>query len=238
MVVSLSKNRIIHDLPVSSTQYARSVDADTDFAQAPRVELGRVLRNIIGRILYLRLRFGPGARIVLSKIDVTEAFRQVSLQWAGAPVFGYVFRELVVADRRLQFGGRSSPGVFCLVSAALEHAHRHTSDDDAVVMEEGRTATEHVSVTPPRATDRPAPLPPGCRVPRGRGGGKRTPLFVLYYVDDGILVEVQWRSDGRRCRRVSASRVGPLSALWGEILTGSHSVGSTYDVVRYLVVRA
>ena len=74
------------------------------------VELGRVLRNIIGRILCLRRRFGPRARIVLSEIDVTEAFRQVSVQWAGAPVFGCGFRELVVADRRLQFGWRSSPG--------------------------------------------------------------------------------------------------------------------------------
>ena len=144
----------------------------TRISRSPRpVELGRVLRNIIGRILYLRRRFGPRARIVLSKIDVTEAFRQVSVQWAGAPVFGYVIRELVVADRRLQFGWRGWPGVFGLFSAALEHAHRHTSYDGAVVMAQGPTATEHVSVTPPRATDWPASWPPGCRVPRGRGGG-------------------------------------------------------------------
>ena len=49
-------------------------------------------------------------------------------------MFGYAFRELAVADRKLQFGWRSSPGVFCLFSAALEHAHRHTSYDDAVVI--------------------------------------------------------------------------------------------------------
>ena len=103
-----------------------------------------MLRNIIGRILYSRRRFGPRARTVLSKIDVTEAFRQVSVQWAGAPVFGYVFRELVVPDRRLQFGWRSSPGFFCTFSAALEHAHRHTSYDDAV-MEQGCTARRSMS---------------------------------------------------------------------------------------------
>ena len=94
MVVSPSKTRIIHDLTLSSSQYACSVNVDTDFAQAPPVELGHVLRNTIGRILYLRRRFGPRARIVLSKIDVTEAFRQVSVQWAGAPVFGYVFSRI------------------------------------------------------------------------------------------------------------------------------------------------
>ena len=107
----------------------------TRISRSPRpVELGRVLRNIIGRILYLRRRFGPRARIVLSKMDVTEALRQVSEQWAGVSVFGYVFCEFVVTDRRLQFGWRTSPGFFCLFSAALEHAHRHTSYDDVVVM--------------------------------------------------------------------------------------------------------
>ena len=194
----------------------------------PPVALGRVLRNIIGRILYLRRRFGPRARIVLIKIDVTEAFRQVSVQWAGAPAFGYVFRESVVADRRLQFGWRSSPGFFCLFSAALEHAHRHTSYDDAVVMEQGRTATEHVSVTPPRVTDRPASLPPGCPVPRGRGGGGGPPFFrtILRRRRDigGDTVVARWPVLSTRVR---VSRVGPLSALWGEILTGSHAVGST-----------
>ena len=35
VVVSPSKTRIIHDLTFSSSQYARSVNADTDFAQAP-----------------------------------------------------------------------------------------------------------------------------------------------------------------------------------------------------------
>ena len=106
-------------------------------------------------------------------------------------------------------------GVFCLFSAALEHAHRHTSYDDAVVMAQGRTATEHVSVTPPRANDRPASLPPGCRVPRGREGGGKSSFFVLCYVDDGILVEVQWWPDGRRCRRASASLGSDHYRLFG-----------------------
>ena len=99
---------------------------------------------------------------MLSKIDVSEAFGQVSVQWAGAPVFGYSFREWVVTDRRLQFGWRGSPGGGCLYSAALEHAHRHTSYDDAVMMEQGYNATQHVAVNPPRATDRPRPLPSAC----------------------------------------------------------------------------
>ena len=64
VVVSPSKTRIVHDLTFSSSQYACRANADTVFAQPPHVELGRVLRNIIGRILFLRRRFGPRARIV------------------------------------------------------------------------------------------------------------------------------------------------------------------------------
>ena len=66
-----------------------------------------MLRDVIWRMLYLRRRFGSGARIVLSKIDVSEAFRPVSVLRAGPPVFGYSFREWVVRDRPLQFGWRS-----------------------------------------------------------------------------------------------------------------------------------
>ena len=58
VVVSPSKTRIIHDLTFSSCQSARGVNADTDFAQPPPVELGRLLRNIIRRISYLRRRLG------------------------------------------------------------------------------------------------------------------------------------------------------------------------------------
>ena len=145
------------------------------------------------------------ARIVLSKIDVAEAFRQVSVRWAGAPVFGYEFSEWIVVDRRLQFVWRSSPGGFCLFPAALEHAHRHTSYNDAVVKEPGRTATQQVAVNPPKPTDRPPPLPSDCRVPRRQGRGRHDCFFVRYYVDDGILEEVQWWPDGRRCRCASAS---------------------------------
>ena len=185
------------------------------------------MRDIIGRIFFLRRRFGPRTRIVLSKMDVTEAFRQVRVQWTGAPVFGYVFRDFVVADRRLQFGWRSSPGFFCLFSAALEHAHRHTSYGDAVVMAQGRAATGHVSVIPPRTTDRPALLPPGCRIPRGRGGVKTSPFFrtILCRRRDlgGGTMVARWPALSTRVR---VSGVGPLSALWGEILTGSHPLGS------------
>lgn len=51
-----------------------SVNADTYFATAPEVELGKVLRGIVWRILWLRKKFGTDARFVMNKIDVTGAF--------------------------------------------------------------------------------------------------------------------------------------------------------------------
>ena len=83
-------------------------------------------------------------------------------------------------------------------------------------MEQGRTATQHVAVTPPRAPDRLATLPPNCRVPLGQKGGRRSDFFVRYYVDDGILVEVQWWPDIRRSRHPSASLASHHYRLFGE----------------------
>ena len=83
-------------------------------------------------------------------------------------------------------------------------------------MEKGNTATQHVAVNTPRATDRPPPFPSACRLPGGQGGGRWGRFFVRYYVDDGILVEVQWWSDGRRCRRASASLASNHFRLFGK----------------------
>ena len=75
------------------------VTEDTGFSSAPTCELGHVLCDITWRILYLRRRFGRGARIVLSKMDVKDAFQQVPVEITPAPVFGYTFDGLVVVDR-------------------------------------------------------------------------------------------------------------------------------------------
>ena len=82
---------------------------DTDYSSAPTCDLGHVLRDIIWRTLYLRHRLGRRARIVLRKMDVKDAFRQVPGEITRAHVFGYVFGGLVVVDRPLQFGWRNSP---------------------------------------------------------------------------------------------------------------------------------
>ena len=143
-------------------------------------------------------------------------------------MFGYGFREWERPIVGCSLGGGVRRGSCAVCFQQLSNTVIATSYDDAAVMEQGSTATKHVSVTSPRATDRPAPLPPGCRAPRGRGGGRSSPFFVRYSVDDGILAEVQWWPDGRRCRHASASLSWDQYRLFGgEILTGSHSVISS-----------
>ncbi|CAN0539890.1 unnamed protein product, partial [Ectocarpus sp. 12 AP-2014] len=106
------KLRIVHDLSFDVAREEASVNDRTDFASAPSVALKHVLRNFIWRILYLGGGW-PRGRIVLSKMDVAAAFRQVLVSWEENQVFAYSFGDLLVIDRRLMFGWRNSPGYFC-----------------------------------------------------------------------------------------------------------------------------
>lgn len=78
----------MHDLPYQSSSAASSVNVDTDFKLAPEVQVAKVLRDVVWRILWLRVKFGTIARIVLSKIDATDAFQQIAIEWLSAPLFG------------------------------------------------------------------------------------------------------------------------------------------------------
>ena len=115
-------------------------------------------------------------------------------------MFGYRVGNHAVVDLRLQFGWRSSPNFWGLFSAALEHAHNHTAFQQAEGSTQGAAAVAHVKVVPPSAA-----LPRDCVRVQGWGDGTGNVFFVQYYVDDGILVEVQWFQDNRRCIRALQS---------------------------------
>ena len=102
MAVSATKVRIIHDLTMAFSN--PGVNGDTDFESASESQLGHVLRDIVWRILFLRHTLAPHTHIMLSKMDVKDAFRQVGVEWDGCKKFGYVFGDFVVVDRRLVFG--------------------------------------------------------------------------------------------------------------------------------------
>ena len=105
-------------------------------------------------------------------MDVKDAFRQVAVEWDGSTNFGYVLGDFVVVHRRLVFGWRNSPGSYCLLAGAIEHAHGSTSFDDAVVTPQGLAATRHVRVDIPAAGETPVQLvAPGVQGASGTGGG-------------------------------------------------------------------
>ena len=103
-VILEPKLRTVHDLSFASADGRTSVNSDTDFSSAPPSELGHVLREVLLRVLFLRQTHGRSARIVLCRVDVKEAFRQVLVDPVGASLFGYVTGGRVVVDLQLQFG--------------------------------------------------------------------------------------------------------------------------------------
>ena len=193
------------------------VNGDTNFESAPKCKLGHVLRDIVWRILFLRRTLAPHTHIMLSKMDVKDAFRQVAVEWDGCTKFGYVLGDFVVVDRRLVFGWRNSPGLYCLLAGAIEHAHGSTSFDDAVVTPQGLAATPHIRVDIPAAGETPVQLPPECRVPPGQGGATGT-FWARSYVDDTIGVESLVCARGSRCLRASASLASDHFRLFGSRL--------------------
>ena len=191
-VVVHPKFRIIHDLTFSAHQTPHtSVNADTDFFRALTYERGGVLRKVLMRILFLRQKFGPSARIVISKLHVKEAFRQVLVDPSRAAYFGYTFGDMAVVELCLEYGWRSSPGFWGLLASAVEHSHNHTSFFTHAVTDIGRRDAQPIQMAPHRE-GRVAQLPPDCKTVQGLGGGVGDPFFMCIYVDDSILVEVQY----------------------------------------------
>ena len=152
---------------------------------------------------------------MLSKLDVKEAFRQVLVDPSRAAYFGYTFGDIAVVDLCLEFGWRSSPGFWGLLASALEHSHNHTSFFTHAVTDIGRRDAQPIHMAPLR-TGRVAQLPPDCKTVQGLGGGVGDPFFMCIYVDDSILVEVQYSPDGRRCLCASRSLISDHYRLLGE----------------------
>ena len=211
---STSKIRICHDL--TNARSGSSVNEDTDRSVYPDLKLGHVLRSVAWRILFLYSKFVAGKadppRILLAKQDTKSAFRQVPVQVNKSPVFGYVFEDLVVVDRCLQFGWTSSPSAWGVCASAVEHAHKRTTVRDAVVTPEGRAATSHVKIVPPRQNEVRGSLPSNCAFPQDSGGGSLDPLWVATFVDDTLFVEMEHRL---RCLLASQSFASDSFRLFG-----------------------
>lgn len=85
-VVEEPKLRILYYLTFAGSGNRLSVNDDTDFDSFPPYKLGHLLHDVLFRVLYLPQKHWPGARIVLCRIDVKEAYRQTSGDQKG-PLF-------------------------------------------------------------------------------------------------------------------------------------------------------
>ena len=115
---------IIHDMTFEHRDGSGggSMNSTTDWDEIPTCALAGVMHEVVQRVLGLRVKFGDRARIVIQKMDVKNAFRQIPVDPDGARVFGYVLGEFLFIDLRLQFGWRGSPGWWWVISAAMQHA--------------------------------------------------------------------------------------------------------------------
>lgn len=104
-----------------------------------------------------------------------------------------------MAGRRLQFDWSTSPGVWCVFSKALDHAHSITSHRSAVCTDSGGAMTSAAQIHSCGAAT-------GLRRHSWAGGGDGDEfLFVRYYVDGGASIDVQPYSTANRCLFASAS---------------------------------
>ena len=137
-----------------------------------------MVTEIMTRILGLQAKFGTKKQILLQRMDVKTAFRQVSVTPDRAAAFAYRLEDLIFFDLRLQFGWRGSPGRWGVVASAIQEAHRSTTWASAGTSAAVTDATSHVGVAETTRKD-VEPLPPGCRVSKVRGGGERDPAWVI-----------------------------------------------------------
>ena len=162
------------------------------------------MKEILERVLGLRAKFGEGARILIQKMDVKNAFRQIGVDPDGPASFAYTFDDLVFVDLRPQFGWRGSPGWWGVVSSAMQDAQRKTTRESATILQAGIQATEHVQVEDDTGSEG-EPLPVGFEIKPAAGGGPKDTAWVAFFMDDAISVEVQWEKTGDRCLDLSRS---------------------------------
>ena len=92
VVEEKEKLRMIHDLSfVVDTEEAGGspVNPSTYFEEIPECEMAIVMKEFLVRFLGLRAKY-PQSRILIQKMDVKSASRQIPVDLGGAPAFAYV----------------------------------------------------------------------------------------------------------------------------------------------------
>jgi hypothetical protein len=97
-----------------------SVNAGIDLDQSPRIRFATVA-DAVARIRTLRLLHGPDAIIGMGKVDMEDAYRNLSLREEDHWQSIYFFEGRYYSDIMLGFGSSSAPGQFTRVTRALVH---------------------------------------------------------------------------------------------------------------------
>ena len=82
----------------------------------------------------------------MSKVDVSDAFRDVRVDPDKTHRFCYAVGELVVIDFRSTFGWSRSPGFWGVMEMAAAHAHCNTTIDSSQMLDKGKEMMAHVKV--------------------------------------------------------------------------------------------
>jgi hypothetical protein len=110
------KPRVVHNLSKQGILRAGGVDCSvnqlTDAKHdAPACDTGGVFDDLAAQVYRLRLRY-PGTTLLGRKIDITDAFKQVLVDPAFAPLFSFHWGGCLFMELRLVFGWNASPGFF------------------------------------------------------------------------------------------------------------------------------
>ena len=113
------------------------LNEDTDPDTVLQCLCAEALPKFLDELVTLSKKF-PEKRTLTSKVDVSDALRNVRVDPDKAHNFCYTVGDLAVIDFRLTFGWSASPGLWGVKSAAAAHAHSNTTIDSALLLDEGK----------------------------------------------------------------------------------------------------
>ena len=148
----------------------------------------RSVAKFLVELVSLRKKY-PTKRILMSKADLSDAFRNVRVDPYEAHK-NFSPHGRVVVEFRLAFGWPGSPSFWGVMSAAAEHAHCNTTSASAQILSEGADTTAHVKVVDRWEDRNPTTVPADAKVRAHLGGEKADPFFATGYVDDYPLIRV------------------------------------------------
>ena len=187
----VTKHRVIHNLKaVVAGPNGSSVNADTDLQSAPKVTSMDAFPKLTERVWGLRQLF-PNRRIVIGKMDVTAAYRQIRVALDGT-LLGFEFGGYIFVDLRLQFGWKNSAGWWDLVGSMLSWKHNERQQSYSYDVMEEATQLVRGLMVPPRVAGRERlPITSVRRDPAAVARCRPGYHFSAIYVDDTMTAEVE-----------------------------------------------